>query len=160
MTKVNEVIKNLRAEKVEFRTEEDVSEYINKKNVDVLIIKQPKIVDDAINALQMVIKNHAESMEQRGYLTSRLMGGMTTCSVYAAHQARETYAKMCAEQNRNHWGAAPHFSFLSHLFDLKNTLMSDGANAAFRKINTHHRTPKKGTEKVRALRGVRRRVGN
>lgn len=43
MTKVNEVIMNLRTEKVEFRTEEDVSEYTNKKSVELMIIKQPKV---------------------------------------------------------------------------------------------------------------------
>ena len=135
--KINEVIKNLRAAKIDYRTESDVSEYTNRKKIECIIIKQPEAIEECAKALEVCLSSHLQECEQLG-IVSKFSGGMSTHTPFVAFKAKqEWYDKHNGNDGRKHMYNG-HFDILMLLFNLKGSLHSYGITITLDKIRKHN----------------------
>lgn len=56
---------------MEYRTEEDVKQYINKKEIEVINIEQPEEVKKCMKCIDACLSDHLNTCEQLGILGAR-----------------------------------------------------------------------------------------
>ena len=116
--KINEVIENLHATKLEFKSEEEVKEYVHEKKVEIVIIKQTAAVKKVVEALDSCINGLMAEMEQKGCLNrANFKGGVSTFTEYTVHLARTQYQERIVGSGRP--GFHMEFASLSFLVSLK-----------------------------------------
>jgi len=108
-----------RAAKMEYRTEEDVKEYINNKEIEEILVEQPTEIRECIKCIDACLSDLLKECERLGILQGNHMAGMQTSSGFVAIKLRQDWHQRHQDNPGRKHMFNVQFDILRRLFDMK-----------------------------------------